>query len=194
MTICIGVLDNVGCTIVADGLGVSAAVKSHGIVKISSHLGITFAVSGTLNGLEIMRQALEAEMERTVGERVPLASLSNGLRQVLSDCGWHSDSDRGGSPPHWDLAYLLTDGHSLAVVYTCMAAMFSSGSLDDGVMETIGSGNEMAEGAYRRAIEAGADIRDAARDAIRIASEFSVGCGGSPSEVFIPRDRAILVP
>ncbi len=194
MTIAIGVIDDVGCTIVADGLGVSACVKKYDIAKIDSHLGITFAVSGVLSGKEIMREALDMEMERTAGERVSLVGLSNKLRQAVESRGWHPDSDRGGDPPHWSLSYLLTDGHSLAVVYTCMAARFVDGSLDDGVMDTIGSGNEMAEGVYRRAIEAGVDIRDAARDAIRITSEYSVGCGGKSFEVFTPHDKAILVP
>ena len=114
MTICIGVLDEAGCTIVADGLGVSACVKKHDIVKIDTLLGVMFAVSGTLNGLEVMREALAAEMGRNDAGLVSLSGLSNELRQVLDSRGWHSDTDRGGGPPYWDLSYLLTDGHSLA--------------------------------------------------------------------------------
>ncbi len=189
MTICMGVLDDAGCTLVADGLGVSACVEHHEIKKIDTHLGISFALSGSLSGKRIMREALEMELARNAAGVISLAGLSSALRQILIARDWNPEPDRGGRPPWWDLAFLLTDGCSLALVTTDMDVDFAVDS-----METVGTGNEMAEGAYYHAIQIGIDVRTAAWDAVTIAARHSHGCGGLIHESFTACNEKILVP
>ena len=187
MTICMGVLDDAGCILVADGLGVSACVEHHEIEKIDTLLGVSFALSGSLSGKRIMREALE--LTQNAAGVISLAGLSSALRQILIARDWNPEPGRNGQPPYWDLAFLLTDGYSLVLVTTDMEAAFTIES-----METVGTGNEMAEGAYHHAIHIGVDVRKAAWDAVSIAARHSHGCGGKIRESFTACNETILVP
>ncbi len=187
MTICIGVIDDTGCTLVADGLGTSACVEIHDIPKIHTVGGVSFAVSGVVSGIEIMTEALECELARTKDKSVSLSVLSGILRRIVGEREWHPEADRGGRPPYWDMAFLLTDGRSLALICTDLSAAFVRGS-----METVGTGNEMAVGAYYQAIRSGLNMHNAARNAVQITSKYSSGCGGQMSQVKVTSDRAIL--
>ncbi len=189
MTIAIGVLDEVGCLMVADGLGVGSGMERHEVQKIHSHLGLTFAMSGYTTGRVILESAIEVEMGRNAGNQVSLAGLSKALRADLNAREWLTDTDRGGSPPYWDLAFLLTDGHSLAIVLTDMSAEFW-----DDPMACIGSGIEMATGVYHYAVQLEMDVREAARAAVVVSAKYLHHCGGKVHSVVVPRGKKILVP
>lgn len=188
MTICIGVIDDAGCTLATDSLGISGRVKRHGVQKIYSYLGVSFVISGDLSGRTILLKALQDEMERSDSKSVSLTNLSNLLRKAMSEREWHPDSDRGGSHPFWDVAFLLTDGSSLVLVATDLAAEFL-----DWPMDTIGVGNEMAEGVYHYAVSNGKDVHSAAWDAVSTTAMHASACGGDVQVKFLPRDKAILV-
>ena len=190
MTICIGVIDDTGCTLAADGLGTSACVEYHRIQKIQTYKGITFAIAGALTGIEVMQEAIDAVLSCDPSGVIRLPALSAALRGILGERGWTPDSDRGGRPPYWDLSFLLTDGYHLAVVNSDMTV-----TLVDEDMETIGVGNEVAVGAFRQALKVpGKTGHEAAWDAVLVAAEFSSGCGGQSMRTKITSDKPILKP
>lgn len=174
MTIGVGAIDHGGVWLASDSMGSAGPMRYNEVRKIFYFRHLAYVISGTYAGAHFIYKALTATYEQRPCKEssvISVTEMSFELKKILAEAYWPPHQE-DGRPPFWDLSFLLTDGQSLYEFQTNLHPERVK------VFEAIGSGLEMAYGAFYACYENDASTEMSVRAAAETCSKYHLSCGG----------------